>query len=241
MADGPFRTLVAVGVRRMRPHVLRGVGFTLAAVLLFALAGKGDAENLGVLLLGLVTYYLLWPPLMALVDRLEGGLELLASLPVAPDTLAGARLTANALALAPVPVHFVAASVLLGGSALGLQPSLPFLSAVAILSWALSVGVTGLGAGVMIRWGPEAIGRGPGLFFALAAILVVLFGERYEAEITAVMSELIARTGVAWTLGVLVALTSLLTIAISYRLISTGLERFQPDRERSGRRRLGRI
>jgi hypothetical protein len=224
----------------MLGHVLRGVGFTLAAVLLFTLAGRGDAEDLGVLFVGLVTYYLLWPPLMALVDRNEGGLELLASLPVAPSTLAGARLTANALALAPVPVHAVLAAVLLVGPALGLEPSLPLLSAVAILSWALSVGITGLGAGVMIRWGPEAVGRGPGLVFALAIMLVVLFGERYEAAIASAVSELVTRTGVAWTVGVLATLASVLSIGLSYRLISTGLERFQPDRERSGGRWLRR-
>jgi hypothetical protein len=147
---------------------------------------------------------------------------------------------ANALALAPVPVHLVAASVLWVGPALGLEPSLPLLGAIAVLSWALSVGVTGLGAGVMIRWGPEAIGRGPGLLFALAGVLVILFGERYEAAIANAVSELIARTGVVWTVGVLAALASVLSISLGYRLIATGLERFQPDRERSGRRRWRR-
>ena len=232
MADRAFRALVRVELQRLRGHVARGAGFTLAALALFALLGRGDRETFASVLLGTSVYYVLWPPLSAIVDRLEGGLELLSGLPIRPDVVARARLTGIAAAVLPIGLQVVVAFGLFVGPTLGVDPSPGTLAGVFACSWAAAVGLGGIGAGAILLWGVDAAGRWPVLVTGLTLLLVVVLGERYGAALGAATSALVARGGTLWALGALGAMGALAGVGLAYGLIRRGVAEFRPERGR---------
>ncbi|MEJ2539159.1 MAG: hypothetical protein P8188_04205 [Gemmatimonadota bacterium] len=229
MADRAFRALVAVELRRGLGVVGRGLAMTGAALLLFAVLGQADRQSLGTLLLGLTAFYMVSAPVTVTRDRLDGGLEFLASLPVSPGIVAGARLTGFALLQLPVPVHLSLAGWLWAWPALGLSPGLGTAGAFFLLTWALSVGITGVVSGVMVRWGADAFGRWPAILLALFGMAAVLMGGRFEAAIRDVLARLVAQAGLGTVVGGGSALLALVLLALAYRWLAVGVERFQPE------------
>jgi hypothetical protein len=193
------------------------------------LLGHGDRENVGIVLFGLTSYYLLWPLTTAVQDRLGGGLEFLSGLPVEPSILARARLTGIALLLLPIPVQLTLTWWIWIGPALGVTPHLLRTAAVFLLTWGLAVGVSGIAAGVLVRWGMDALGRWPSIALALVWILVIFGGQRFEPAVGATLNALVERTGLAVAVGGAVALVVALGLTLSHRFLSKGFEQFQPD------------
>ena len=232
MGDPAFAALVRLDLRRLPGHLLRASVFTGAALLLAVVADRDDAETVSALFLGTSAYYLLWPPIVAMRDRMEGGLELLAGLPVSPGTVAKARLTGVAVAMLPVAAHLTT-GILIASPILDL--GLGWRSGVAIfgLTWGLATGAAGLGAGSILRWGVEAIGRWPTVVVSVAMLGVVFFGDRYEAAIVAAIRRILDRTGVVWASASATVIVATVALTFAHRLIAVGVERFQPERERA--------
>lgn len=229
MAEGAFGALLRVDLRRGVGPILRGVALTLAALFVVTLLGHGDRENVGIVLFGLTSYYLLWPPTTAVQDRLGGGLEFLSGLPVDSRVLARARLTAIAVLLLPIPLQLTLTWWVWVAPALGVAPDLPRTAAVFLLTWGCAVGVSGVAAGVLIRWGMDALGRWPSIALALVWIFVIFGGQRFEPAVGAVLGAVVERTGLAVGAGGAAALVVVLALTGSYRLLSKGFEEFQPD------------
>lgn len=212
--------------------MLRGGLVTLAFMGLSLAAGHGGRADVAVVLAGSSVFYFLWPAMAAWVDRQEGGLEFLLSVPVSPQLVAWARLTGIAIALLPCAVYLTVAFVIAVGPELGVQPAPESTLAVFLLSWLFTTGLSAFLSGVFIRWGFDVLNRWPALLAILAVGALGLVFDRHVEAIHVFLTGLVARAGWVSSLVVLVILVSVLSLGLGHSLMATGLARFTPDRGR---------
>ena len=229
MTEGAFRALVGVDLRRMRSHLLRGVVVTSAAMVLSVVAGYGGLEDVAVVLTGMSAYYLMWPPVAATLDRQEGGLEFISSVPVPVRTVALARMTGIAVSLLPVGLYLVVSFGIGLAPAIGIEPGPGPLALVFLISWTSAFGLATLGSGAILRWGPEGLNSWPAGFLFLSFGALVLFSDRYVGELGAFLTALFERTGPALGVAAILAVSAVVTAGLGYRLMIVGLQRFRPE------------
>ena len=227
-----FRALVGVDLRRMRGHVMRGILITAAFMGLSIVAGHGDMEDVAVVLAGTSFYFFLWPAVAAAMDRHEGGMEFLASVPVSPRLVAWARATGIAIALLPCALYLTVAFAIALGPALGIVPTLGATAVVFAMSWLFTTGLSTLSSGVFMRWGVDILNRGPALLAILGLGVLVLLADRNVEAIRRALATLFIRTGWAWGLTGTLAVVSVLSLGLGHWLMTTGLARFRPERGR---------
>lgn len=213
----------------MRSHLLRGLVVTSAAMALSVAAGYGQLEDVAVVLTGMSAYYLMWPLLAATLDRQEGGLEFLCSVPVSPGTVALARLTGIAVSLVPVGLYLAVSFGIALAPAIGIDTGPGPVALVFLIGWASAFGLAALGSGAIIRWGPEGLNSWPAGFLFLSFGALVLFSDRYVDELGAFLTALLDRTGPALGLAAILAAIAVLAVGLGYRLMVVGVERFRPE------------
>ncbi len=96
-----IKTLLLLELRRDRPQVVRMALVTFAASALFYVAGKREPSSQLAILLGSAIGIVLLVPMGIVRDKMEGTLEFICGLPVAPREIAASRFIAGALIAIP--------------------------------------------------------------------------------------------------------------------------------------------
>lgn len=176
--------------------MLRSLGAASVVTVGFAALDDRSLETVGLGLASTAIMYLFVVPLAALRDRVDGGLTLLASLPVAPLTAGAARIMATWIAALPAALQGAAAVYLVAPSLLERTLDPVTLGIVAAVLWAGAASAGALALGAITRWGLERLTFWP---FALiiGALLVSdwLAGELWTSPAAAVAGRLLAPIG----------------------------------------------
>jgi hypothetical protein len=159
-------TLLLLELRRQRPMLVRMIGLTVFVAAVFLVAGKRTAADQLALVLGSGLGVVLIVPLGIVRDKMEGTLELLCGLPVAPRAIAASRILAGAL----LPLPWAAGAGLL---ALGLPPAVPLDPfAVGALAWCVMLLLSACGTAILARCELERVLGAP--FVGVLLLLVLL-------------------------------------------------------------------
>lgn len=231
MTDGAGRALVALELRRVTGPVLRMYGFTAVAMGFLVAVGWSTPGRLSFLLAlaGFSTVSQI--PMNALRDRVEGGLEFLTGLPVAPETLAAARIGACALAAAPGAALILAATGVLLGNAGALPRGLGWVPAAGLLAWSgVTAGASFITA-LVLRLQVSRMGYVPlALVLALAALDPVV--SRMLPHPWETLRALAARPWLPQAAWAVCFLGCGVAVLVSLRLAGAAMRAFRPGRDR---------
>jgi hypothetical protein len=146
--------------------LVRMIGLTILIGMVFAVAGKRASSDQMALMLGSGIGAALIVPIGIARDKMEGTLELLCGLPIAPRALAASRVAAGALLSLP---WAAGAGVLAPGlpRGLGLDPF-----GVGVLAWLALLLLSACGTALLARFELESVLGAP--FVAMLLLLVLL-------------------------------------------------------------------
>lgn len=226
--DPALRTLVSLEARRAWVHLRKTAsGLVVVAVGMFFLMGRGrDGVGMALALLGFI--FGLKPAWQSLLDKLDGSLEFLTSLPVDPWRLATAQLLActawGATAALPWTLGldlFLEATV---GTGLA-----PVQGMVAFLGlWLATAGVSALLSGALVRFAMETLTWLP------VAALLGLVGLGHLVDVVWPGSEQavvnwLASSGAPTRLALALTALGSAALFLGGLLLRSGYRRFRPS------------
>jgi len=169
------------------------------------------------------------PGVRALPDKLDGTLEFLVSLPVAAGTMARAHLLACAgYGLLAAPAWTAAILMALPSPEGGAWR----VGAVGVVLSAVWVGATvlsGLAAGMLVRFDFEGVGWLPGAIF-LGLLSLGAIVERLWPGMDAALVTWLTAPPSAAHVGAIAGAASVLGLGTAYGLLRSGFARFRPSR-----------
>lgn len=228
MHDRATSTLLRLELRRGREQIRKGwyvvIGMVGVMVLLFGGGSEGWSMGLGVL--GFT--YGLVPAMRALMDKLDGSLEFLTSLPVAPRQMAATALIScgGYAVLAAVP--WTAAVALFAPAYIGVSVGPFSYLGFFLVLWLGVTTVSALLTGTLIRFAAETLNWLP-----VAVMVVVIGGLAAVGRIwpeadKVVLGWLLAPDSPA-RLFVLLLTLEAVTLVVAFRLLRSGFHRFRPS------------
>lgn len=227
MHDQAIATLLGLELRRGLQQIRRGWYIVVGMVGLMALLFGGGPEgwSMGLGVLGFT--YGLVPAMRALMDKLDGSLEFLTSLPVEPRQLAVAALIScgGYAVLAAVP--WTAALALFAPAYLGVSVGPLSLIGVLLLLWLGVTTVSGIVTGTLIRFAVETLNWLP------TAVLVGVMGGLVAAERIwpegdkVILGWLLAADSPARLFVLLLSLEAV-GLVTGFALLRSGFHRFRP-------------
>lgn len=226
MIPPQFHSLLTLEIRRAGKPLLRGLGMAAAVLVVLAAVGKFTPGAVGLVLVAAAASITLSVPSGALVEKLEGTMQLVAFLPVTGATVACAKFAANALFALPLAI---AASVFTGWAGApipGPQDRLPWALGTFLAAWLLGTALASLAAGVVAKYNMQKVTT---LFF-LPAIAGAFVLDRFAGDPV----EWIARTFAAdpnrfmLGAGATALATSLVALGVGFLLLRSAYDNFDP-------------
>lgn len=169
---GAVSALYRIELGRTVEQAMRSFGVTLAIVAGAWWLEGPEGETAAIALGALGVMYLFPLPMAVLRDRHDGNLERFAELPVAPRSVAWARMATVWTLTLPAALQVTGTLWLLELRELGAPSTAQGLIAVFGLGWLLVASVGVLLTGAMARWGMERLAFWPFVLWIGALLLI---------------------------------------------------------------------
>lgn len=226
---GQLRALVRLEYRRGLGPNLRLIGLFAVGTTLMVTLGWMSPSRLGWLLALVATTFLMQVPMGVLRDKLDGGLEFLVTLPASPGDLAVGRLLAAAAACVPGALGLLAAVRLWFPTQVAALPG-GLVGAFGLL-WITTTLVSALLVAIAFRFEARTT-----LYVPIGLGLVGVVTDElapglvpHPLEVVDWLTRQGWPTGVFWGAG---GLSIALVAWLAYRMARSGIERFEPGRDR---------
>lgn len=227
MTLSPLRRLTVLELRRVRPQLLRSLVLLAGGFGLLLLTGRADREFATLFLLLMAMVFLMFLPPNQIRDKLDGSMAFLLGLPVERSTLARAQCLAAGVVMVPAALFMATAWSLTAPAWFPPGLSRPGLPGVALASWSALTALSILLSSILVRFRLDQLSAIPflivlGLPFILDPLLAPLL-----PSLTQVV-EFLARPWAVVLIETGLVLMSAVVALAGYRMLRSGLSRFQP-------------